>query len=111
MYKGLNTYEKLCSILDLNTGGGLVSQNLKCKDYRQSEAFKYIKEKTEAHAVFFQNSSSGNASIPLIYFYTLELYDPQAIAEMHKRCWNMGDAPLLFIVLPNRVLIFNNFNP
>ena len=111
MYKDLNTYEKLCNMLDFNTGGGLVSQNLKCEDYRQSEAFKYIREKTEAHAAFFQNSSSGNASIPLIYFHTLEQYDRQAIAKMHKRCWNMGDAPLLFIVLPDRVLIFNNFNP
>jgi hypothetical protein len=41
----------------------------------------------------------------------LESKDPQEIAKLHKIAWNMGRAPLLFIIRPEVVLVYNANEP
>jgi hypothetical protein len=41
----------------------------------------------------------------------MDAYDSVKIAELHRLAWNTGEVPLLFIVLPNQLLIYNNYVP
>lgn len=102
--------EKLCSLLNLNYGNGLVTSKTE-GSIRQSQLFSYIKDKTGIDAAFFMRSTTGNSSIPLIYFHRLESYNKETVAKIHQLAWNLGEAPLLFIVMPNQVLVYNAYVP
>ena len=102
------TFTHLCSKLEYTRKNGLVESNSDTEDESQRYIFKQVSEKLGANAVFFLKAESGQ-SIPLIYFHKLEYRDHDAIAKLHKQAWNMGQAPLLFIVLPNVVLIYNAY--
>jgi len=47
--------------------------------------------------------------IPLIYFAAMDTYNQVHVAELHRLAWNLGEAPLLFIVTPDILLIYNNY--
>ncbi|NMG82746.1 MAG: N-6 DNA methylase, partial [Methanosarcinales archaeon] len=102
------TFDNLCSQLKYTRKNGLVKSDSDTEDESQRYIFKQVSEKLGADAVFFLKAESGQ-SIPLIYFHKLEYRDHDAIAKLHKQAWNMGQAPLLFIVLPNVVLIYNAY--
>jgi type I restriction-modification system DNA methylase subunit len=102
------TFTHLCSKLEYTRKNGLVESNSDAKDISQRYIFKQVSEKLGTDAVFFLRTESGQ-SIPLIYFHKLESNDRDAIAKLHKQVWNMGQAPLLFIVLPDIVLIYNAY--
>ncbi|MBU7007579.1 DNA methyltransferase [Phosphitispora fastidiosa] len=71
--------------------------------------FKQVQEKVGVDAVYFLRDSDGIAKIPLIYFSAMDKYDPDEVATLHRLAWNLGEAPLLFIVTPNELKIFNNY--
>ena len=102
------TFADLCSKLNYTRKNGLVKSDSDTKDESQRYIFKHVSEKLGADAVFFLKAESGQ-SIPLIYFHKLEYRDHDTIAKLHKQAWNMGQAPLLFIVLPDVVLIYNAY--
>ncbi len=102
------TFTYLCSRLDYTQKNGLVTSDSDAESEFQKYIFKQAKEKLGTDAVFFFKSETGQ-SIPLIYFYKLEFKDHDKIAELHKLAWNIGQAPLLFVVLPNVVLIYNAY--
>ncbi len=45
----------------------------------------------------------------MIYFAAMDAYDAERIAELHTLAWNSGEAPLLFVVLPDQLLVYNNY--
>ena len=49
------------------------------------------------------------AKIPIIYFSVIQEYDAKRVAELHRLSWNLGEAPLLFVVTQNEILIYNNY--
>ena len=102
------TFADLCSQLKYTRKNGLVKSDSDTEDESQRYIFKQVSEKLGADAVFFLKAESGQ-SIPLIYFHKLEYRDHDAIAKLHKQAWNMGQAPLLFIVLPDVILIYNAY--
>ena len=51
----------------------------------------------------------NQSCFPLAYFRRLEDNNPSKIAEAHKLAWNMGQAPLLFLVLPGRALVYSTY--
>ncbi len=102
------TFTHLCSQLKYTRKNGLVKSDSDTEDESQRYIFKQVSEKLGADAVFFLKAESGQ-SIPLIYFHKLESRDHDAIAKLHKQAWNMGQAPLLFIVLPDVVLIYSAY--
>ena len=105
------TFNRLCSKLDLTKENGLVDVSSDAKDEFQRYILKQAKEKLGADAkVFFLKPDEG-PSIPFVYFYTLESKDSRKIAALHKLVWNMGRAPLLFVILPEVVLIYNAYKP
>jgi len=102
-----DTFDRLCLELDLKKENGLIRVNSDAKNEFQKYILKQAKEKLGiSDGVFFLDQGTGQ-SIPLIYFHRLEFHDPGKIAELHKRVWNMGQVPFLFIVLPESVLIYS----
>ncbi|MBK7199943.1 N-6 DNA methylase [Candidatus Amarolinea dominans] len=104
---------ELYRVLDFKPGENLVSQ-IQTDEVYQSMLFRQAKQKLGADAVFFFKPRGSNISVPYIYFRRLEAQDPRQvsveIAELHKLAWNMGKAPLLFVVLTDgRILIYNTF--
>ena len=102
------TFAYLCSQLNYVQKNGLVESDSDAKDESQRYIFKQVSEKLGIDAVFFLRTENEQ-SIPLIYFHKLESKDRNAIGKLHKKAWNMGQAPLLFIVLPDVVLIYNAY--
>ncbi len=102
------TFTDLCSRLDYTQKNGLIISDLDAEGEYQKYIFRQAKEKLGADAVFFFKSETGQ-NIPLIYFYKLESRDHNKIAELHKLAWNLGQAPLLFVILPDVVLVYNSY--
>jgi len=105
------TFNRLCSKLDLTKENGLVDVSSDAKDEFQRYILKQAKEKLGADAKIFFLKPDMGPSIPLVYFYKLESPDSRKIAELHKLVWNMGRAPLLFVILPEVVSIYNAYKP
>jgi type I restriction-modification system DNA methylase subunit len=104
------SFDRLCSTLDLTKENGLVELDSDTDDEFQRYILKQAKEKLDIDAIFFLKPEIG-PSIPLIYFRKLESRDSHKIAELHQLIWNMGQAPLLFVALPDAVLIYNAYEP
>ncbi len=58
---------------------------------------------------FFLLDVNGIAKIPLIYFSVIQTHDAKEVAELHRLSWNLGEAPLLFVVTPDKILVYNNY--
>lgn len=97
------------SELDINADNGLVNDEYSAKTPYQYYFFNHVKEKMKVDSIYFLRIPGGEARIPLIYFTAMDTYDTEKIAELHKIAWNLGEAPLLFVVLPDQLLVYNNF--
>jgi len=104
------TYSLLCSKLDLTKENGLVEIDSDAKDEFQRYIFRQAKEKLGIDSIFFFKQE-GAPSVPLIYFSKMEYRDRDKIAQLHKLVWNIAQAPLLFVILPDVVLIYNAYKP
>ena len=105
--------EKLNSViscLDMTSKTGLASDdNLTDLTSYQRLFYSQVKSKIGVDAVYFLRDEEGVAKIPLIYFSMLEDNDSAKAAQIHSLSWNMGEAPLLFIVTPTELKIYNNY--
>ncbi len=98
------------SYLDINNSTGLASEdNLDNLSVYQKAFYEQVKSKIGVDAVFFLRDEEGVAKIPLIYFSMIEDNDLLHAAKLHSLSWNMGEAPLLFIVTPTELKIYNNY--
>lgn len=98
------------SHLDITGKTGLAS----AENYNDLTAFQKLfytqaRSKIGVDAVYFLRDEEGTAKIPLIYFSMLEDGDSEKAARLHSLSWNMGEAPLLFIVTPTELKIYNNY--
>lgn len=97
--------------LDMNYNNGLTDDTGGKATVFQHYFFAQAKDKLNIDAIYFLRDSEGTPKIPLIYFSAMDAYDSEKIAELHRLAWNSGEAPLLFIVLPDQLLIYNNYEP
>lgn len=105
-----NILNGIYKCLDIDNRTGLAStDNLQSMTSFQRLFYLQVHEKIGVDAVYFLRDLDGNAKIPLIYFSIVQKNDPQKIAEIHRLAWNLGEAPLLFIVTPDELLIYNNY--
>lgn len=96
--------------LGAKKSGALIDGNNQLQSNYQREIFKMVQDKLGINSIYFMNSpGTSDAKIPMIYFSALDSYDAQKISEIHRLAWNMSKAPLLFIVLPDELIIFNNY--
>lgn len=105
--------EKLSSIfshLDITSKTGLASDdNFSDLTAFQKLFYTQAKSKIGINAVYFLRDEEGTAKIPLIYFSMLEDNNSAKAAQLHSLSWNMGEAPLLFVVTPTELKIYNNY--
>lgn len=105
--------DKLSSILsylDITGETGLASKdNFDSLTTYQKFFYNQVKSKIGIDAVYFLRDEEGVAKIPLIYFSMVEENDASKAAKLHCLSWNMGEAPLLFVVTPTAVKVFNNY--
>lgn len=105
--------EKLNGIfshLDMTSKTGLASDEyLNDMTSYQRLFYNQVKSKIGVDAVYFLRDEEGIAKIPLIYFSMLEDNSSAKAAQLHSLSWNMGEAPLLFIVTPTELKIYNNY--
>lgn len=95
--------------LDINYNNGLADATVENMPVYQKQFFNMAKEKLGIDAVYFLRDTDGTPKTPLIYFSALDSYDKNTIAELHRLAWNLGEAPLLFVVTPENLLIYNNY--
>lgn len=96
--------------LDINSNTGLATEDsLPAMSPFQRLFYTQVHEKLGIDAVYFLRDANGIAKIPLIYFSAIQKYDATKVAELHRLSWNLGEAPLLFVVTPDEVLIYNNY--
>lgn len=96
-------------VLDLNRNNGLAENLIENASVYQQQFFHMVQEKLGVDAVYFLRDADGTPKVPLIYFASMESYDEDKIAELHRLAWNLGEAPLFFIVTPDLLLVYNNY--
>lgn len=105
-----NLLDNLFDILGMDVTNGLAyDENQQIMTTYQKLFYNQVKEKLNIDAVYFLRDEQGVAKIPLIYFSLLDQYDAHEVARLHKLSWNMGEAPLLFVVCPDEIKVFNNY--
>lgn len=104
-----NSLGSIFRTLDINEQNGLAVNEHQDMTAYQRFFYKNAKDKLGIDAIYFLRDTEGNPRIPLIYFSSMDTYDSDKIAELHRLSWNMGEAPLLFVVLPDKLLIYNNY--
>ncbi|WXG43015.1 MAG: N-6 DNA methylase [Promethearchaeati archaeon SRVP18_Atabeyarchaeia-1] len=109
--KSQASFEQLCSLLGFSKYNGLFTDIQSTEDAYVRQALDDAIKKLRIDAIYFLRSKKGGPSIPLIYFKLMEYPTASEIADLHKLSWNMGQAPLLFVVLPDTVQIYNNLEP
>lgn len=96
--------------LDINSTTGLATEDsLQSMTPFQRLFYTQVHEKIGIDAVYFLRDVNGIAKVPLIYFSVIQKYDAKQVAELHRLSWNLGEAPLLFVVTPDEILIYNNY--
>ena len=96
--------------LDMNSCTGLATgDNMQSMSPFQKLFYTQVHEKIGIDAVYFLRDANGAAKVPLIYFSAIQKYDAKQVAELHRLSWNLGEAPLLFVVTPDEILIYNNY--
>lgn len=96
--------------LDMKSSTGLATEDcLQNMSAFQRLFYSEVHEKIGIDAVFFLRDANGIARIPLVYFSAVQEYNPSQIAELHRLSWNLGEAPLLFVVTPDEIKIYNNY--
>lgn len=96
------TYQEVCS--KLNYDLGLVENIRQADSPVQRQIFFETKRQIEAvDALYF----SGDT--PIIYFKLLSDFDENTIKGLHRRIWNQNRVPLLYVVTPSELRIYNCF--
>lgn len=95
--------------LDMDASNGLVESGTMSLTGYQRHFYETVRDRLGVNAVFFMRVNGESARIPVIYFRFIESYNAKQIAELHQMAWNLGEAPLLFVVTPNDLYIFNNY--
>ena len=98
------------SYLDINDKTGLASENnIESLSTFQKMFYEQARNKIGVDAVYFLRDEEGVAKIPLIYFSMLEDDNSAKAAKLHSLSWNMGEAPLLFIVTPTETSVYKGY--
>jgi len=104
------TIKSIFNGLNIDKDNGLATdENLEDMSTYQRLFFTHARDKIGIDAVYFLRDNDGVAKIPLIYFSMLDINQSTQAAKIHSLSWNMGEAPLLFIVTPTELKIYSNY--
>lgn len=110
----MNTSEHLNIIIEeLEFSNGVVQKQLdpsyKKKDYQKDNPLKANLTKQAFDAIENLDAIYFSGEYPIIYFKKVNDINPCEIKSLHKKIWNQGRVPLLFLVTPDDVRIYNCF--
>ncbi len=111
MLNSLTTFEQVCEALGFSKSSGLFRKEDPVQVDTGLKMWIKVTEKFGIDAIFFIQTEANKPGIPIIYFKRIEEYDEAGIINLHKAIWNQGRIPLLFVILPGEVKIYNCFEP
>ncbi len=95
------TFSELLQKLDYVSSLGLVSdENIPAE---LEITWQEAKDRLHIDAIYFV------ANAPVIYFKQFETLDYDSIIRLHRNVWNQSKVPLLFVVLPNDIRVYNGY--
>ena len=95
-------YKKVCS--ELGYSSGVIENAEQAHSPMQKHLFSEAKQLIrKIDALYF----SGD--VPIAYFKLLSDFDEREIIELHRRVWNQNRVPLLYVVTPSELKIYNCF--
>lgn len=96
-----STFSELLLRLDYTSSPALVSPaNVPAE---LETTWQEARDKLQIDAIYFI------ADAPLIYFKQFEVLDNEKIIQLHKNIWNQSKVPLLFVVLPGDIKVYNGY--
>lgn len=105
----VDAFNFVCTTLDFYNSPGFIEESTEQKDLQQEILFKDAKEKLQIDAIYFNKQNDNALLIPMIYFKKMKYINYQEIYGLHLKIWNQGRAPMLFIVTPTEVIIYDCF--
>lgn len=94
-----NSLKNLLNKLELNEDNGLFLKEDSLKiNSRIKNSLKYV----DYDAIYILDEN------PLIIFKQYNSYSNKEIKEFRKRIWNLNDIPIIFIVLPDEIQVYNS---
>lgn len=100
----MSRLNRVYDILNYNKNTGLYKRGEDLKSF--PSRIKIALEKIDYDAIYSENNK------PLIIFKSLSQSNPaleEKIEDLYKKVWNLGAAPILFIVLDNEIRLYNSF--
>jgi hypothetical protein len=98
----LETYERICA--ELGYDKGLVEHRDDASSPVQSHLFSEAQRQMEGiDALYFSED------VPVIYFKRMTQFDEDKIKALHKSIWNQNRVPLLYVVTPGELRIYDCF--
>ncbi len=104
-----HTLHDLLTELDLHDSPEYVSADVEKVRPQDRHFLEWGRDKIGADGVVFQRIPVNDSSYPLAYFRRLADDNPSNRAEAHRLAWNMGRAPLLFLVTQGKILVYSTY--
>ena len=80
--------------------------------YAESSTFKRSIDWPNRRPIPGVDSAYFVQNVPVAYFSRLSDADPERLRQLHKRVWNQSKVPLLYVILPHEIHIYNGYaNP
>lgn len=90
---------------------GLLSVNSKIQDHSANEVIALLSaQECKADYVYFRKFTDGRPPLPQVYIYDNtknRFTDNLEIAALHRKVWNRGEAPLMYVINKTSVNIYS----
>ena len=106
-----STFEMVCDALGFSESPDFIRKEAPPTTLEQQRIWIEAIKKFGIDAIFFIKKDSNKMAIPFIYFKKMDKYDVDNLIKLHKNIWNQGKIPLLFVILPGQIKIYNCFEP
>ena len=100
-----NALKNVFDALDYRDDKGLVTADTSRVGDGRAYVWQEIRDKLDLDAAYFH----GN--VPAVYFKEIENVNDDFLWDLHRSLWNHNRVPLLIVVLPSEVRVYNCFAP
>lgn len=104
-------FDKVCDALGFTGSAGFIRDVEEVKNLQQRIFVTEAKEKLQIDAIYFIDNGAGKSLIPVVYFKRLTSINKEEILKLQQKIWSQGRIPILFIITPTKVLIYNCYEP
>ena len=105
------TFDQVCDALGFSKSPGFIKKDAPPEVRVQFRMWLELIERFKIDAIFLIQTTADAPSIPVVFFKKMDKYDSRKIVALHKKIWNKGKIPLLYVILPSEIRIYNCFEP